>query len=129
MRIVESSRLLKTYRPMLGRVLQLVDDIGLTQGEAAKILTDEGFKTESGGPVHQSIVNRVLKVARTMRNQGKLNPIAEGAQRAKSAYEMAREETLPERVARIEAQQERERQEALGGGTAAYLQYLEDNAT
>jgi len=129
MKINESSRLLKTYRPMLGRVLQLVDDVGLTQMEAAKILTDEGFKTERGGPISQPIVNRVVQVARAMRAQGKLNMLAEGAQRAKSANELARGETLTERVARIEAQRERERQEALGGGAVSYLNYLETKIT
>ena len=85
------------YSPMLGRVWQLCEQVGLTQAEAAETLTNEGFRTPGGKPIHQPAVCRALKLARERRRRGTLLLPANAPEQApKPAPPMTAEEYLLE---------------------------------
>lgn len=60
-----TERFQRHHKPMIPRILELIDD-GYTQAEIAKILTDDGFRSERGGPVSQSSVSRCVHLAKAL---------------------------------------------------------------
>lgn len=108
-----SPRMLASYRGMFPRLLQLVDEMNLSQSEAAAVLTNEGFRTERGNAINQSLVCRCLTVAESLRDQGKLGALAEGARLVKIAAENAKSESPEVGFLREAGQQRQEENQAL----------------